>query len=443
MTIEPHYLIFTAGTSGDLHPFMSLALALKNQGRHVTFITMSYHVKAVERAGLEVIGIGTDEDYLRLISNPDLWDPKKSFGVVFADYQEASEQMLAQIESIKSAAPMIVIAHPFVVPAAAIARERGLVRAVVGVYLAPSNLRTCYDPLMIGPTRIPRWLPMSWRRALWRYVEQGWVDPVAVPQINAVRASFGLAKVTSFLNEVLDAPDLSLGLFPEWFAPTMPDWPQPMLCGDFPLFDAHASDDFSPELEAFLAAGDKPIIVTAGTGNVHAADLFTTALTAITKLGRRAIFLSKDRAQIPANLPPNVIWQAYVPLAALLPQVAILIHHGGIGTTAEALRAGVPQLVTPFAWDQFDNGARVAALGVGMTQPAKKLSSRKLERVLQALLESAEIRARCSQVAARFADAGTVQALCLEMEQTLAAKVDEKPPIKDITNASTDSVPLQ
>jgi rhamnosyltransferase subunit B len=106
------------------------------------------------------------------------------------------------------------------------------------------------------------------------------------------------------------------------------------------------------------------------------------------RLERRAIFLTPNRAQVPAALPPSVLWQQYLPLKKLLPHAAALIHHGGIGTTAEALRAGVPQLVVPLAFDQFDNGARVAAFGVGLTLPHARLSTRSLLRKLEQLLSS-------------------------------------------------------
>jgi UDP:flavonoid glycosyltransferase YjiC (YdhE family) len=68
-------------------------------------------------------------------------------------------------------------------------------------------------------------------------------------------------------------------------------------------------------------------------------------------------------------LPPSIQVAAHLPFDALLPQVAVLVHHGGIGTTAAALAAGIPQLVIPFAFDQFDNAARVARLGVGRACP--------------------------------------------------------------------------
>jgi rhamnosyltransferase subunit B len=401
---------------------MRIASALQALGRKVTFITHSYYENVVHSAGLPFVGIGTDEEFLRVLRNPDIWDPKKGFSALFANYSDGLKQVLEAIRSVSAQAPQVVIAHPFAVPGAVIARERGFVKSVVAAYLAPSNLRTCHDPLNIGPTSVPRWVPMSWRRALWRFVEKGWIDPVAVAQLNAVRIPLGLSTVHSFLTHITEAPDLSLTLFPFWFAPVVPDWPCPLIEGNFQLFEAATHDGFTEDLSAFLAAGERPLVFTPGTGNLHAAEFFACALAAINRLGRRAIFLTKERAQIPVSLPESVLWQPYVPLFALLPHAAVLVHHGGIGTTAEALRSGTPQLIAPFAWDQFDNGARIALLGVGMVIPAKRLRPRKLARSLQNLYTSETIRAQCLLLASRFIPAHDPSALCREVERLLQAE---------------------
>ena len=417
----PHYLVITVGTTGDIHPFMRIASTLQSLGRKVTLITHSYYENVVRDAGLPFIGIGTDEEFLRVLSNRDIWDPKKGFSALLADYSTGIKQVLEGIQSASVQAPQIVIAHPFAVPGAAIARERGFVKSVVAAYLAPSNLRTCHDPLNIGATSVPRWVPMSWRRALWRFVEKGWIDPVALTQLNAVRTPLGLPKVNSFLTHISEAPDLSVTLFPSWFAPIVPDWPRPLIEGDFQLFEATAQGVFSEELSAFIAAGEKPLVFTPGTGNLHASDFFACALSAVNQLGRRAIFLSRERSQIPAGLPESILWQPYVPLSVLLPHAAALIHHGGIGTTAEALRSGTPQLIAPFAWDQFDNGARIASLGVGMVIPAKRLRPRKLARSLHNICTTEGVRTRCSQLASRFLPPHDPVSLCREMEHLVLA----------------------
>jgi rhamnosyltransferase subunit B len=106
---------------------------------------------------------------------------------------------------------------------------------------------------------------------------------------------------------------------------------------------------------------------------------------------------------VPSALPANVLWLPYVPLRTLLPHAAALVHHGGIGTMAEALRAGVPQLVVPLAYDQFDNGARVERLQAGRALAGWRARPRRLALALAALLRSDAIRAGCADVAGRIA----------------------------------------
>jgi rhamnosyltransferase subunit B len=422
MPNSSHYLVISAGSTGDIHPFMSLAQALQVLGRTVTFIAPSYHAALVQGAGLPFIGLGSDEEYLRILANPDIWDPKKCFAAILGNYSDGLKQMDVAIRSLASTAAKVIIAHPLVVPAAAIAREQGHIESIVAVYLAPSNLKTCHDPLRIGPLSVPSWLPMSWRRAYWSFVEKGWIDPVAVRQINAVRKPQGLPLVSSLLSHIAETPDLSITLFPSWFAPSMPDWPSPLMTGDFPIFEASTQTELSTELSAFLAKGEKPLVFTAGTANFHADKFFATAQAACNRLGRRAIFLSKDRTQIAAQLPDSILWQAYVPLATLLPRAAAIIHHGGIGTMAEALRAGVPQLITPFAWDQFDNAARLEALGAGKAIAARQLTSRKLARSLGRFILVDAIKAHCTQLAERFNPPYQPMVLCQAIERHLSLK---------------------
>jgi rhamnosyltransferase subunit B len=240
-----------------------------------------------------------------------------------------------------------------------------------------------------------------------------------------------MPQVASMIGHLFAVPDLSVTLFPEWFAPTQPDWPQPMYRADFPLFDPNPDAALSPELESFLAAGQgtagqgsKPLVFTPGTGNTQARAYFGHARAAVARLGRRAIFLTPHRAQLPPGLPPGILWQDYVPLRRLLPQVALLVHHGGIGTTAEALRAGTPQLVVPLAHDQFDNGARVEALGAGASLPARTLDAARMARTLHRVLGDETLARRCREIGRQFAPGQALQGLCARLE-ALALSSDE------------------
>ncbi len=200
-----------------------------------------------------------------------------------------------------------------------------------------------------------------------------------------------------------EAPDLSVTMFPPWFGPVQPDWPDPLMAGDFPLYDPNSGAALSRELESFLASGPRPVVFTHGTGNLQARDYFAHALAAVQRLGVRAIFLTGHREQVAASLPSTVQWQDYVPLQLLLPQVAVLVHHGGIGTTAEALRAGVPQLIVPLAYDQFDNGARVQSLGAGSVLRHARLTTTRLAAAVQALMSSPAVAEHCDALRRKMA----------------------------------------
>ena len=123
------------------------------------------------------------------------------------------------------------------------------------------------------------------------------------------------------------------------------------------------------EVADFLAAGTAPVVVTLGTFQRHGAPMVAQVVAAARALGRRTVVLGADRPPMPPAPADDLLWQPYLPLHQLLPHAAALVHHGGIGTTAEALRAAVPQLVLPWAFDQFDNAQRVVALGESSRLP--------------------------------------------------------------------------
>jgi rhamnosyltransferase subunit B len=379
----------------------------------------------VRPTGLPFTGLPADEGVLR---DPDLWHPTRGFGVVWRATRPAMARIVPFVEALPKEAPCVLLAHPLALPEADLCRAAHPGIRIAAAYLAPANLMTVHDPLMVGPWRVPAWVPLGARRAFWGWVGRRFIDPVALADVNAARAARGLKTVPSLMDWIASVPDVSLTLFPDWFAPTQPDWPQPLVRGDFPLFDPNTNATLSADLQAFLQAGPPPLVFTHGTGNTQAAAYFRHAVAAAARLGRRAVCLTPHREQVPADLPPTVLWQDYVPLRSLLPHAAALVHHGGIGTTAEALRAGTPQLVVPLAHDQFDNGARVTALGVGASLPATRLDERRLVRALGGLLAAPGLDDRTRAVAARFPPEGGIDRMCAALEVSAAARTPRVPP---------------
>jgi rhamnosyltransferase subunit B len=404
----PHVLVAAVGSAGDMYPFLHLARTLLARGHRVTLVGVQAHAGAAAAAGVPFHGLGTEAEYYALLDDPDLWHPRRGFGVIWRGMRASIDLLPEVIATLSQQDDCVLLAHPLTLPGAALARARHPRLRVVAAWLAPTNLRSLHDPLLIGPLRIPRWLPLAWRGWLWRRVDAGVIDPVAVPDLNAARARHGLAPIAHFIDHIESVADAHLALFPPWFAPTPPDWPQPLSEGTFALYDPFLQAEPTPGLEQFLRAGSAPIVFTPGSGNRQAARWFERALAATRRLGRRAILLTPHREQVAPALPADVLWLPYVPLRALLPRVAALVHHGGIGTTAEALRAGVPQLIVPMAYDQFDNGARVQALAAGSVLAGWRARPRALAQALSGLLASEAIRAGCARAARHMSEGADV-----------------------------------
>jgi rhamnosyltransferase subunit B len=199
-----------------------------------------------------------------------------------------------------------------------------------------------------------------------------------------------------------------LALFPEWFAPRTPRWPKNLIYSGFPLYDGDG-----PSLSAH---GE--IVFTAGTGNLRARRFFRAAVEAAGILGRKALLLTRHREQLPP-LGHMARHLDYAPLGRLLPGAAALVHHGGIGTAAAGLAAGVPQLVTPFAHDQPDNAARLEALEVA--RRLGRLRGRQMATALAELLDSQSVSEACRRNADRIATAQPFAAAVLSLESQEAA----------------------
>ena len=400
----PRFIVATVGTAGDVYPFLSLALALRDKGHRVEFVTNTAHAHLAEQLGLLTHGTGTVDEYQAMLDDPDLWHPRKSLQVLKRGFDAACQDATAMPGYAPGNEPCVVVTHPLAFGVVAAFQQAWPYTRVVVAHLAPTSLRSSDDPMQFGPIAIPAWVPPSWRHWMWRQFDKP-VDEAMLPELNALRQRWGLPAVPHFFEHIFQDADHTLCLFPPWFCPPLTGWPKKLTMGDFQRFDPKPATKLAPDITDFLAAGPSPVVFTPGSGHRHGTVYFRRALQVVERLGCRALFLTAHQEHVPANLPASVKWQPYVPLRTLLPHVAVLVHHGGIGTTAEALAAGTPQLVLPLAFDQFDNARRVKALGVGdMIQaplfwPDAGVSARALEKRLRAMLASKDLRCKCREVA--------------------------------------------
>jgi rhamnosyltransferase subunit B len=391
-----HILIIAIGSAGDVHPFLGLGRSFKERGHRVSFCANPVFQPLVERCGLRFLPVGTAEEYNAAMGDPALWNPRTSlptlWQVIASTLRPLFETLVAECDD-----DTVMVGSLWAFSARLVQEKLGV--PLITAQVSPSTILSAKSPPVHKRFTIPDALPDGLKSAILWLIERGVLDRICGPELNRLRGELGLAPASRIMGRWMHSPQGVLGLFPDWFAPPQSDWPSQLALTGFPLFDEAGFHQMDAGLEEFLAAGSAPVVFTPGSTMLEGQSFFLTALQALRKLGRRGIFLTKDERQVPP-LPPEILLRPYVPMSVLLPHTAALVHHGGIGTTALAFAAGIPQLATPFAHDQFDNSARLERLGCGVRLDAPA-QAQPLTEALQHLLEEPAVLAKCKELQAR------------------------------------------
>jgi UDP:flavonoid glycosyltransferase YjiC (YdhE family) len=222
------------------------------------------------------------------------------------------------------------------------------------------------------------------------------------PFVKVFRQRLGLPTYTfaRFLRVVRSTP--MLGAYSPSLLPHPGDWPESAHVTGVLFLDAQADWQPPSELEAFLEAGDPPVYVGFGSmGGRHPEQMARLILEALDKSGQRGVLLTGWGGLRTELVPENVFVVESVPHSWLFPRMAAAVHHGGAGTTAEALRAGVPMVIVPFVLDQAFWGARVRALGLGPDPiPQKRLTADRLAEAIRTAITDASMRQRAQRCGA-------------------------------------------
>ncbi len=407
----------TIGSAGDVHPVIGLAQGLRARGHDVTVITNAHFEGLVRRMGLDYRPLGTAVQYQQAVENPLLWHPTQGFAFIARNFLSPATRILyAALEEFDPR--QVVVVAPALAFGARLAQEkRGM--PLISAHLQPTLFRSYHQPPVMGVVALPAWLPLSVKRLWFRFLDRTVIDPVILPELNAFRAELGLPPGQRPFDRWIHSPDKVIGLFPDWYAPPQPDWPSHTELTGFLHFEAEAERPFPPEVQRFLDAGDPPILFTPGSAMQHGAAFFQAALEAGQRLGRRGLFVSAHAEHIPTPLPETFCYTPYLPFSRALPQVAALVFHGGVGTMAQGLAAGVPMLVMPMSHDQPDNAARLKTLGVGDYLAPKQFKGTAVVHKLHHLLTSPDVAANCRRYAARVNFDLALENTCRLIEQAL------------------------
>jgi UDP:flavonoid glycosyltransferase YjiC (YdhE family) len=396
-------LLATFGSLGDLHPMIALGLELQRRGHASAIVTSEYHRERITRTGLGFYpaspDLRPDDKALIRATMDERRGPEevvrfmlRALPQTYADYERAAQADGSDLLVTSD----LAIAGPI------LAEKTGL--AWASQVLSPISFLSRYDETVLPPIPWLRHLHVLGPRVygsilgLAKHAARRLSAPV-----NDLRRSLGLAPVSDPFFDDKHSPRLVLAMFSRLIAEPRPDWPPQTVLTGYAFYDGDEPDR-SADLTAFLDAGPAPIVFTLGSAAVFdPGSFFVESAAAARALRRRAALLvGPEPGPIPTASPEVGVFP-YAPFSLLFPRAAAIVHQGGSGTTAQAMRAGRPMVIVPYAHDQPDNALRVARLGISKTVRRRDYSAGSARRALEALLTDAMVPGRCAAVKEQLA----------------------------------------
>ncbi|MBA4031943.1 MAG: glycosyltransferase [Planctomyces sp.] len=421
------FLLTTLGSLGDLHPYLSIGSELLARGHEVVVATSPGYRERVEGLGIEFAPLGPD------LPDPELdaeimvkaMDARRGTQYVIREWMLPHlRTMFVETQAAAEGCDAFV-SHPLTLATKLVAELRGIPLASVAI--APVAFFSAYDPPVLpfpwpfnwisqlGPpgVRMTRWVANSMVHR-WLREYQKLRHELKLPPSNE--------------NPVLTDPQsktLVLALFSPLFARPQADWPVKTVQTGFPFHDESHLGSLAEPMEAFLSAGEPPLIFTLGSAAVRiAGDFYETSQEVAVRLGKRAIFLVGPLAgNAPSRVDPSHLVVEYAPFAALLPRGLMTIHQGGIGTTGQALRSGRPMLVVPFAHDQPDNATRITRMGVGNWIPRRSYNVARATKLISRILDTPSCFEKAALVGQQIGQERGAIAAALTLEEWAGATI--------------------
>lgn len=420
------------GTFGDINPLIALALELKRRGHTPVMALPAVYQPKIVPLGLEFHSIRPDIDPTNTILVEMIYDVNKGTErglreFLFPVLRHTFDDLLDA--ATKPARADLLLLGELNYAGPIVAEVTGIPWA--SYVLAPFSFFSAFDPPVLPPyprlARADKLIPGMGRgmRRLARFVTRKWPEPVY-----DLRRELGLPRDKNPIFDAKHSPHLVLALFSRVLGVEQKDWPENTLITGFCFYDADAGNAaLPPHLEAFVSAGEPPVVFTLGSAAVLAAGSFyEVSARAAKRLGGRAVLLigTDPRNRPTESLPDSICVAEYAPYSALFNRASLVVHQGGVGTTAQCLRAGKPMLIMPYSHDQPDNARRMRRLGAGRTILRSNYKPWRVTRALRAMLGMPSLAESAQSAARQIAKENGVETAVNALE-TLYRKTSPDP----------------
>ena len=392
------------GTFGDINPLIALALELKRRGHVPVMALPAVYQPKIVPLGLEFHAVRPDIDPTNSILVEMVYDVKHGTEHGLRDFLFPS--LRHTYDDLLDAATKPVRADLLLLGELNYAGP--LVAEVTGIpwasyVLAPLSFFSAFDPPVLPPfpklakaDKVKGFGRLIKRVA--RFASRKWPQP-----IYDLRHELGLQKGANPLFDAKHSPQLVLAMFSSVLGTAQKDWPANTLITGFCFYDSDAGNAALPaHLEEFVAAGPPPVVFTLGSAAVLAAgDFYEVSAKAAQRLGIRAVLLigTDPRNRLKEKLPDSICVAEYAPYSALFSRASLVVHQGGVGTTAQCLRAGKPMLIMPYSHDQPDNARRMRRLKVAQVIQKSSYKAARVAKKLTAMLNHPSFAERAKSVA--------------------------------------------
>jgi len=399
-------VIIAPGSRGDIQPYIALGEGLKKAGNTVRFVTHSDFEGLVTSHGLESWPVAGDVQNIVHAKVMQERIDQGNFLLLMAQMAKDAQGAALRFAKVGLSAcegmQIVLAGLGGIYIALALAEKLNL--PLLQAYVVPFT-PTKRFPGVLVPS-LPAWLGGSVNRLSHHLVRQILWQGFRSADWSARRQVLGLPAAPfwgPYNSDRTRGVPILYGFSPS-VIPAPPDWDKDVHVAGYWFLDS--TEEWSPPaaMKDFLEAGSPPVYIGFGSMSSREPEATTRlVIEALRRVGQRAILLSGWGGLEKTDLPDTVFMSDSVPHAWLFPRVSAVVHHGGAGTTAAGLRAGVPSITVPFFGDQPFWGRRIAELGVGPEPiPRRRLTVERLASAIQQAVGDGDMRQRAARLGARI-----------------------------------------